>query len=91
MHQSIITADSILKYASNIQWRNYLKGIVIEPEIALNITAAFIFLQINGEDSIATIAGKLSKQYNISNQEACDDVIMIVTRLIEDNILHLVK
>lgn len=84
-----ITERSIPQYAQNIVWRNYLKGIVVDPEIALNTTASFIFLQVNGKNTVASISENLSQQYDITYQEAYEDVVMIVDRLVEENILLL--
>jgi Coenzyme PQQ synthesis protein D (PqqD) len=83
--------DAVPRLRPNCKWRAYLKGIVIEPEIALNETAAVIFRLIDGKKSLIEISLEASKHYqNITVAKVLEDAMALIERLKEEEIVTFV-
>jgi hypothetical protein len=85
-----IDKETIPKLKNEVKWRTYLKGIVIEPEIALNETASCIFRLINGENSIQAMVKEILNEYqSINEEELLKDIILLIERLVEEKVVVL--
>jgi Coenzyme PQQ synthesis protein D (PqqD) len=85
------SADAIPCLKPNCKWRAYLKGIVIEPELALNETAAVIFRLIDGKKSLAEISLEASKHYQgITVAKVLEDAMDLLERLQEEEVITFV-
>lgn len=83
--------DAVPRLKPNCKWREYLKGIVIEPELALNETAAVIFRLIDGKKSLVEISLEASKHYkDITVAKVLEDAMDLVERLQEEEVVTFV-
>ncbi len=83
--------DAIPRLKPNCKWRAYLKGIVIEPELALNETAAVIFRLIDGKKSLTEISLEASRYYkDITVAQVLKDAMSLVERLQEEEVVTFV-
>lgn len=71
----------------DVAWRRYLKGVVIDPDLALNETAATIFLAIDGQRSVMDIAAIVEQAYSVSLDQATGDCITLLQALIDDSLV----
>jgi hypothetical protein len=85
------SADAIPCLKPNCKWRAYLKGIVIEPELALNETAAVIFRLIDGKKSLIEISLEASRYYkDIAVAQVLKDSMSLLERLQEEEVITFV-
>jgi len=85
------SADTVPHLRPNCKWREYLKGIVIEPELALNETAAVIFRLIDGKRSLMEISLEASRHYkDIPVGQVLKDAMNLVERLQEEEVITFV-
>jgi hypothetical protein len=83
--------NDVPRLKPNCKWREYLKGIVIEPELALNETAAVIFRLIDGKRSLVEISLEASKHYqDITVARVLEDAMDLVERLQEEEVVTFV-
>jgi Coenzyme PQQ synthesis protein D (PqqD) len=83
--------DAVPRLRPNCKWREYLRGIIIEPELALNETAAVLFRLIDGKKSITEISLEASKHYqNITVEKVLEDARALIERLEEEKIVTFV-
>jgi Coenzyme PQQ synthesis protein D (PqqD) len=83
--------NAVPRLKPNCKWREYLKGIVIEPELALNETAAVIFRLIDGKRSLVEISLEASKHYqDITVARVLEDAMDLVERLQEEEVVTFV-
>lgn len=83
----MITKDSIPSVHPECIWRKYLKGVVIEPGLALNETGALFFENCDGEKSIDQICRIIQTEYTVSYEECLQDLIEMCEDLEEQEIL----
>lgn len=73
----------------NCVWRKYLKGIVIEPGLALNETGALFFEKCDGTRTIEQICELISAEYQVDIEECLHDMLELCAELEEQEILVL--
>lgn len=83
----MITKDSIPSIHPECVWRKYLKGIVIEPGLALNETGAILFEHCDGTRTIEQICDIILTEYQISKAECLQDTIEMCEEMHEQDIL----
>jgi hypothetical protein len=79
----VITDDLVLCHSSTVQWRQYLKSVVIEPGFALNETAAAVFTLIDGKRTVGDIAREIAVEYSVDPSTCQSDVHELVGELVE--------
>ncbi|MET3600717.1 PqqD family protein [Martelella mangrovi] len=82
-----VTAIPVLN--DNVEWRSYLKGVVINPDFALNEAAASMFKLIDGKRSIEMIGEEITKEYEVDLDVALQDCWELVQDLRNNGILKL--
>lgn len=82
-----ITPQTVLTHNPERLWRQYLKGVVIEPGVALNETAAALFIRINGERTLDQICAELLTEFEADAETCYQDAVEVVTDLLEQGIV----
>ena len=82
-----IAAEQIFQLSPSITWRKYLKGVVVEPGIALNESATEVFLRIDGQRSVAAISRELTSLFEIDYETCLADTVALMTDLAEQGII----
>jgi coenzyme PQQ synthesis protein D (PqqD) len=82
-----ITPQTVLFHNPERIWRQYLKGVVVEPGVALNETAAALFTQVNGERTLEQICTELLNEFDTDAETCYQDAVEVVTDLLEQGIL----
>ena len=67
--------------------RSYLKGVVIEPGLALNETAALFFQALDGKRTVSEAADAVAQEYDISPQECLGDCLELARDLEKEEII----
>lgn len=75
----------------NRVWRQYMKGIVIEPGLALNETGAEFLLACDGTRTLKDITQEMSDQYDIPFDECLTDLAELCQDLLDRDIIRLVE
>ncbi|AUX27279.1 uncharacterized protein SOCEGT47_078630 [Sorangium cellulosum] len=84
----MLDASFIPALAEGVEWREHAKGVVINPMMALNDTAATIFRLIDGERTVGAIAGEIARQYDAPADEVLPDTIHFIEQLIDKKIVR---
>jgi hypothetical protein len=82
-----ITAELVLKHNPERVWRQYLKGVVVEPGVALNETAAAIFLKIDGQRTLRQICEDLIQEFDVDWDTFFGDASEVVQDLLDQGIV----
>lgn len=82
-----ITPATVLRHNPDRVWRQYLKGVVVEPGIALNETAASLFLRIDGNRTLEQICVDLLEEYDTDLATFSADAVSVATDLLEQGIV----
>lgn len=85
-----ISPDRIIQLNRSITWRKYLKGVVVEPGIALNESATEVFLLIDGKRSIGEITRELCSVFDIDYETCLADTVALVADLADQGIVDVV-
>ncbi|MFF5181834.1 PqqD family protein [Micromonospora sp. NPDC000316] len=83
----IIDDNTVLAAAENLETRQYLKGLVIEPGLSLNEVGAFVFGLVDGHRSVAGIVEAMTQEYDVPADECRQDVVELLTQLTESGAL----
>lgn len=84
---SLITSASVLKINPSTQWRRYLKGIVLDPDLALNETGTEFFTRIDGVRTIEDIGIEIAALFNVDAAFCIKDLMLLAEQLIGEGIL----
>ena len=84
---SDIDDKTVLAPAENLETRQDLTGLVIEPGLSLNEVGAFVFALCDGRRSVADIVQAMTEEYDVSAAECRQDVIDLLTQLTEGGVL----
>jgi hypothetical protein len=84
-------ADSIFQHNPSRPFREYLKGIVIEPGLALNESAASFFKILDGQTTVRDAAAMVAASYETSLDECLVDCLELVRELEKENIISRVE
>lgn len=90
----MVTVNDQVIYAHNLERpsRVYLKGIVIEPGLALNETAALFYSSLNGKRTLAEVVELLAESYDAPLSQCLDDCVELAQELeIEKIILRVAR
>lgn len=82
-----VTKDLVVAINPTVQWRKYLKGIVIDPGLALNETAAEFFSCFDGKRSLSSISMEIAETFGVSEQQCFDDLKALVEDLLGEEIV----
>lgn len=84
----IISQEVIFKHNPERPSRSYLKGIVIEPGLALNETAALFYQALDGKRTLLQAATKVAENYDIPSKQCLTDCLELAKDLEAESIIH---
>jgi hypothetical protein len=84
-----ISAERIIQLNPSITWRKYLKGVVVEPGIALNESATEVFLRIDGKRSVGDITRELTSVFEIDHETCLADTVALIADLADQGIVDI--
>lgn len=82
-----ITAETVFKHNPERTWRKYLKGVVVEPGIALNESATEIFTRVDGKKTFAQICQEVADVFDIDLATSTADTAELLADLKEQGIV----
>lgn len=84
---SSLNEHAIFKHNPERPSRSYLKGIVIEPGLALNESAAIFYNALDGKKNLLQAASELASLYEISVEQCLTDCIELARDLVAEKII----
>lgn len=87
MGQDGISCELCPRMNAEVTWREYQRGVLTETGVAMNPTAAYVFKQCDGTQSLAEIIKSYQQAYGLEPEEAHDDVVSVIRELTEQKIL----
>lgn len=82
---SLIDGSTVLARNGERSARRYLKGVVIEPRLTLNETAAAIYEALDGISSLNHICQQLLKEYEVERDQLLGDAISLMQELLAED------
>ena len=74
--------------SEGVSWKEVNESIIIEPDFALNSTAAFIFKKITNGLSNMQIVDALSREYDANISDIISDVENLIQEMQEEEIIE---
>ncbi|MGW2617592.1 PqqD family protein [Streptomyces sp. NPDC001500] len=87
----IIDAGAVLERSPERTHRTYLKGVVIEPGLALNESAADLYLMLDGEHSLEELCADLLATYDAELDVLVQDAVVVCSELVEEGAVRVVR
>jgi hypothetical protein len=84
---TLIDGKTIFKRNPERPHRSYLKGVVIEPGLALNETAAILYNVLDGTRDLDSAASEIAQTYDVPHAECLSDCLELVKELESENII----
>jgi len=86
-----ISDDKLLKQKPLMLWeyRIYSKGSLLENGVVLNDTAIFVYQGCNGNNTVSNILSKLCKNYNVKENRARRDLLILIRSLINEGAIKI--
>lgn len=85
-----VEATTVLERAGERSTRHYLKGLVIEPGLTLNETAASIYRKLDGVVSLSDICKGLLDEYDVDLETIVADAILLAQELLDEGVVRVV-
>ncbi|MFH9552866.1 PqqD family protein [Streptomyces sp. NPDC017435] len=85
-----IDAGAVLERSPERNHRTYLKGVVIEPGLALNESAADLYLKLDGEHTLEQLCTDLRSTYDAELDVLVQDAIAVCSELLEEGAVRVV-
>ncbi|MEI9997379.1 MAG: PqqD family protein [Rhizomicrobium sp.] len=79
---------AVARVRADCEVKEFERGILIAPDIALNDTAAFVFRALDGKRSVIDVANAVAGAYAVGREEAVEDVIAILEHLEESGVVQ---
>lgn len=73
---------------AGVKWKEVNESIIIEPDYALNATAAFVFKKITDGLSNVQIVDALSQEYDAIISDITSDVESLIQEMQEEEIIE---
>lgn len=74
--------------SDGVKWKEVNESIIIEPDYALNSTAAFVFKKISDGLSNMQIVDALSQEYDAVISDITSDVESLIQEMQEEEIIE---
>lgn len=71
------------------EWREFKNGTLLENGLALNKTAAYIWLLCDGENTFEKIISNFSKKFKIKEEIAAKDVLKCIKTFYDEKAITL--
>jgi hypothetical protein len=84
-------AELIFQHNPERPFRQYLKGIVIEPGLALNESAASFFQTLDGKTTVRAGAAKVAASYDTTPEACLADCLELARELEKERIITRVE
>lgn len=83
-----LSDSSVLEPSPERPSREYHRGLIIEPGLALNTVAADIYKLLDGNRTLKAVAATISSEYDVTEQQCLTDVINLATELVEEGVIR---
>lgn len=85
-----VSEASVLEPAPDRSARKYLKGIIVDPGLALNSVAADIYQLLDGQRTLGDIVARIATDYNVSEDRCLEDTVRLASELIDEGVVRIV-
>ena len=82
-----IAPTTVLAPSSGHEVRPYLKGTMIDSELALNEVASRVFSLIDGRREVAEIAAMVQAEYDVDLKTCLADVTQLAQDLVDEDLV----
>lgn len=79
-----VSADTVVRHNPERASRKYLKGIVVEPDLTLNESAADLYERFDGVLSLAEVCANVVEMYDVDLETLLADAVPAVQEMVNE-------
>jgi hypothetical protein len=85
-----LNEESVIAPVPERPARKYLRGIIIDPGLALNSVAADIYELLDGKRTLRDVATRIAAEYDVTEDQCRADAVNLAIELVDEGVARVV-